>query len=123
MRDSWKEDALFGYQFLNGTNPVLLRRSASLPSRLVFPPGMEELKDQLEQELQVLNEARSVTGAGSTGGPAARWTAGRDLTGDIGGGHEKRSYVPSSQSETSELGGGGRRGDGDRVEMIAALAL
>lgn len=53
VRDSWKEDALFGYQFLNGTNPMLLRRSKQLPARLVFPPGMEELKVQLEKELQV----------------------------------------------------------------------
>ncbi|XP_032287820.1 polyunsaturated fatty acid lipoxygenase ALOX15 [Halichoerus grypus] len=52
VRDSWKEDALFGYQFLNGTNPMLLRRSKQLPARLVFPPGMEELKVQLEKELQ-----------------------------------------------------------------------
>nr|XP_025720067.1 arachidonate 15-lipoxygenase isoform X2 [Callorhinus ursinus] len=52
VRDSWQEDALFGYQFLNGTNPMLLRRSKQLPARLVFPPGMEELKVQLEKELQ-----------------------------------------------------------------------
>lgn len=53
VRDSWKEDAMFGYQFLNGTNPMVLRRSSHLPARLVFPPGMEELQDQLEKELQV----------------------------------------------------------------------
>lgn len=53
MRDSWKEDALFGYQFLNGTNPMLLRHSVELPARLKFPPGMEELQAQLEKELQV----------------------------------------------------------------------
>ncbi|CAK6437768.1 unnamed protein product [Pipistrellus nathusii] len=52
VRDSWKEDALFGYQFLNGANPMLLRRSSSLPARLVFPSGMEELQAQLEQELK-----------------------------------------------------------------------
>ncbi|KAM4843355.1 polyunsaturated fatty acid lipoxygenase ALOX15-like [Thomomys bottae] len=52
VRDSWKEDAFFGYQFLNGANPMLLRRCASLPARLVFPPGMEELQAQLEKELQ-----------------------------------------------------------------------
>lgn len=52
VRDSWKEDALFGYQFLNGANPMLLRRSSRLPARLVFPPGMEELQTQLEKELQ-----------------------------------------------------------------------
>ncbi|XP_038392520.1 polyunsaturated fatty acid lipoxygenase ALOX15 [Canis lupus familiaris] len=52
VRDSWKEDALFGYQFLNGANPMILRRSRQLPARLKFPPGMEELQIQLEQELQ-----------------------------------------------------------------------
>uniref|UniRef100_A0A8C5Y8H8 Arachidonate 15-lipoxygenase n=1 Tax=Microcebus murinus TaxID=30608 RepID=A0A8C5Y8H8_MICMU len=40
VRDTWKEDALFGYQFLNGTNPMLLRRSTRLPERL-GSPGME----------------------------------------------------------------------------------
>lgn len=40
------------YQFLNGSNPMLLRCSNHLPARLEFPPGMEELQAQLE-ELQV----------------------------------------------------------------------
>ncbi|XP_012657934.1 arachidonate 15-lipoxygenase-like [Otolemur garnettii] len=53
VRDSWKEDAIFGYQFLNGANPMLLRRSTHLPERLVFPPGMEELQAQLKKELEV----------------------------------------------------------------------
>ncbi|XP_015418753.1 PREDICTED: arachidonate 15-lipoxygenase [Myotis davidii] len=44
VRDSWKEDAFFGYQFLNGANPMLLRRSSRLPARLVFPSGMEEVQ-------------------------------------------------------------------------------
>uniref|UniRef100_A0A4W2GYV8 arachidonate 12-lipoxygenase n=1 Tax=Bos indicus x Bos taurus TaxID=30522 RepID=A0A4W2GYV8_BOBOX len=52
VRNCWKDDALFGYQFLNGANPMLLRRSTSLPSRLVLPPEMEDLKTQLEKELQ-----------------------------------------------------------------------
>ncbi|KAI4566340.1 hypothetical protein MJG53_015017 [Ovis ammon polii x Ovis aries] len=52
VRDSWKEDALFGYQFLNGANPMLLRRSVRLPARLEFPPGMGELQAELEKELQ-----------------------------------------------------------------------
>ncbi|KAM6164554.1 polyunsaturated fatty acid lipoxygenase ALOX15-like [Rhynchocyon petersi] len=52
VRDSWKEDAIFGYQFLNGANPMLLRRSKCLPERLKFPPGMEELQAQLKEELQ-----------------------------------------------------------------------
>ncbi|XP_059936614.1 polyunsaturated fatty acid lipoxygenase ALOX12 isoform X4 [Mesoplodon densirostris] len=48
----WQDDELFGYQFLNGANPMLLRRCTSLPSRLVLPSGMEELRVQLEKELQ-----------------------------------------------------------------------
>ncbi|XP_053767771.1 polyunsaturated fatty acid lipoxygenase ALOX12 isoform X2 [Desmodus rotundus] len=52
VRQCWQEDEFFGYQFLNGTNPMLLRRSTSLPSRLVLPSGMEELQAQLEKELQ-----------------------------------------------------------------------
>lgn len=52
VRDSWKDDALFGYQFLNGANPMLLRRSERLPARLVLPPGMEDLQTQLEKELK-----------------------------------------------------------------------
>ncbi|XP_053426377.1 polyunsaturated fatty acid lipoxygenase ALOX15 isoform X2 [Nycticebus coucang] len=52
VRDSWKEDAIFGYQFLNGANPMLLRRSTHLPERLVLPPGMEELQAQMQKELE-----------------------------------------------------------------------
>ncbi|XP_045442639.1 polyunsaturated fatty acid lipoxygenase ALOX12-like [Pipistrellus kuhlii] len=52
VHQRWQEDELFGYQLLNGANPMLLRRSTSLPSRLVLPSGMEELQAQLEKELQ-----------------------------------------------------------------------
>ncbi|KAF6092154.1 arachidonate 12-lipoxygenase, 12S type [Phyllostomus discolor] len=52
VHQRWQEDEIFGYQFLNGSNPMLLRRSTSLPSRLVLPAGMEELQAQLEKELQ-----------------------------------------------------------------------
>ncbi|MBZ3870506.1 Arachidonate 12-lipoxygenase, epidermal-type [Sciurus carolinensis] len=53
--DSWKDEDLFGYQFLNGTNPMLLRHSTSLPPRLVLPPGMEDLQTQLDKEHQKPN--------------------------------------------------------------------
>lgn len=53
VRNSWKEDAFFGYQFLNGANPMVLKRSTCLPARLVFPPGMEKLQAQLDEELKV----------------------------------------------------------------------
>ncbi|ELW63633.1 arachidonate 12-lipoxygenase, 12S-type [Tupaia chinensis] len=52
VHQCWQDDEFFGYQFLNGTNPMTLRRSTSLPSRLVLPSGMEELQAQLEKELQ-----------------------------------------------------------------------
>ncbi|XP_064351218.1 polyunsaturated fatty acid lipoxygenase ALOX12 isoform X2 [Camelus dromedarius] len=52
VRQHWQEDEFFGYQFLNGANPMLLRRSTALPPRLVLPSGMEELRAQLERELQ-----------------------------------------------------------------------
>lgn len=52
VRSSWKEDAFFGYQFLNGANPMVLRRSTQLPSRLVFPRGMEKLQAELRKELE-----------------------------------------------------------------------
>ncbi|KAM8999472.1 arachidonate 12-lipoxygenase, 12S-type isoform X1 [Sarcophilus harrisii] len=52
VRLSWKDDDFFGYQFLNGVNPTLLRKSSSLPTRLVIPPGTEDLKAQLERKLQ-----------------------------------------------------------------------
>ncbi|KAF3813474.1 hypothetical protein GH733_018627 [Mirounga leonina] len=53
VRNSRKDHTLFGYQFLSGANPMLLRGSASPPARLVLPPGMEDLKTQLEKELQL----------------------------------------------------------------------
>ncbi|KAF3813476.1 hypothetical protein GH733_018629 [Mirounga leonina] len=52
VHQCWRDDELFGYQFLNGANPMLLRRSTSLPRRLVLPPGLEALGAQLERELQ-----------------------------------------------------------------------
>ncbi|XP_039087480.1 polyunsaturated fatty acid lipoxygenase ALOX12 [Hyaena hyaena] len=52
VHQCWQDDELFGYQFLNGANPMVLRRSTSLPSRLVLPSGTEALGAQLERELQ-----------------------------------------------------------------------
>ncbi|XP_057356951.1 polyunsaturated fatty acid lipoxygenase ALOX12 isoform X3 [Manis pentadactyla] len=52
VHQCWQDDELFGYQFLNGANPMLLRRSTSLPSRLVLPSGMEALGAQMEKEIQ-----------------------------------------------------------------------
>ncbi|XP_021093844.1 arachidonate 12-lipoxygenase, 12S-type isoform X4 [Heterocephalus glaber] len=52
VHQCWQDDELFGYQFLNGANPMMLRRTTSLPTRLVLPSGTEELQAQLEKELQ-----------------------------------------------------------------------
>ncbi|XP_034744052.1 arachidonate 15-lipoxygenase B-like isoform X2 [Etheostoma cragini] len=35
VQKHWKEDAFFGYQYLNGTNPMLIRRLSALPDN--FP--------------------------------------------------------------------------------------
>lgn len=52
VHQRWQDDELFGYQFLNGANPMLLRRSTSLPARLVLPSGTKELQAQLEEEIK-----------------------------------------------------------------------
>lgn len=53
----WQEDLMFGYQFLNGCNPVLIRRCTQLPPKLPVTTDMVEcsLERQLtlEQEIQV----------------------------------------------------------------------
>ncbi|XP_029020092.1 hydroperoxide isomerase ALOXE3-like [Betta splendens] len=51
----WKEDAFFGYQFLNGVNPMLIRRCSALPSNLsvtddmVFPSGQYSLAEEMKK--------------------------------------------------------------------------
>lgn len=78
VRSSWKEDAFFGYQFLNGANPMVLKRSASLPSRLVFPPGMEKLQAQLSEELEVRTSKHQEGQAGKW-----RWAPGMGVLAQI----------------------------------------
>uniref|UniRef100_A0A668TX54 Lipoxygenase domain-containing protein n=1 Tax=Oreochromis aureus TaxID=47969 RepID=A0A668TX54_OREAU len=49
------EDTFFGYQFLNGTNPMLIQRCTQLPSNLpvtdkmVFPDGQHNLAEEIEK--------------------------------------------------------------------------
>ena len=53
----WQEDLMFGYQFLNGCNPVMIQRCLKLPDNLPVTTEMVEcsLERQLtlEQEVEV----------------------------------------------------------------------
>uniref|UniRef100_A0A669DP51 Arachidonate 5-lipoxygenase a n=1 Tax=Oreochromis niloticus TaxID=8128 RepID=A0A669DP51_ORENI len=50
----WKEDFMFGYQFLNGCNPVLIRKCKKLPDK--FPVTHEMVAVSLERELTLEEE-------------------------------------------------------------------
>ncbi|XP_030604396.1 hydroperoxide isomerase ALOXE3-like [Archocentrus centrarchus] len=55
VRQHWKEDDFFGYQYLNGTNPILIRRCEALPdkfpvtNKMVFPDGKHRLADEMKK--------------------------------------------------------------------------
>ncbi|XP_034543074.1 hydroperoxide isomerase ALOXE3-like [Notolabrus celidotus] len=54
-QEHWKEDAFFGYQFLNGVNPILIQRCSALPKNLpvtndmVCLPGQSSLEDEMKK--------------------------------------------------------------------------
>lgn len=54
VQEHWKEDAFFGYQYLNGVNPMLIRRCSVLPSNfavpndMVFPSGQFDLAGEMK---------------------------------------------------------------------------
>ncbi|XP_004388017.1 polyunsaturated fatty acid 5-lipoxygenase [Trichechus manatus latirostris] len=54
VMNHWQEDSMFGYQFLNGCNPVLIQRCRKLPEKL--PVTTEMVECSLERQLTLQEE-------------------------------------------------------------------
>ena len=64
VQKHWKEDVFFGYQYLNGINPMLIIRCTNLPSNfpvtddMVFPRGECSLKAEMKVIVLTLTDLR-----------------------------------------------------------------
>uniref|UniRef100_A0A8C6G991 Arachidonate 5-lipoxygenase n=1 Tax=Mus spicilegus TaxID=10103 RepID=A0A8C6G991_MUSSI len=56
VKNHWQEDLMFGYQFLNGCNPVLIKRCTALPPKL--PVTTEMVECSLERQLSLEQEVQ-----------------------------------------------------------------
>ncbi|XP_038841305.1 hydroperoxide isomerase ALOXE3-like [Salvelinus namaycush] len=56
-QEHWKEDEFFGYQYLNGCNPMLIRRCSDLPAN--FPVTEDMVKPSLRGSSSLLRELQS----------------------------------------------------------------
>ncbi|XP_029464988.1 arachidonate 5-lipoxygenase-like [Rhinatrema bivittatum] len=56
VRQHWQEDSLFGYQFLNGCNPVLIKKCKEIPQK--FPVTTEMVESSLKRNLTLEEEAQ-----------------------------------------------------------------
>uniref|UniRef100_A0A4W5PFA6 Uncharacterized protein n=1 Tax=Hucho hucho TaxID=62062 RepID=A0A4W5PFA6_9TELE len=53
----WKEDFMFGYQYLNGCNPVMIQKCTKLPEK--FPVTHDMVEDCLEREMTLEEEIKA----------------------------------------------------------------
>ncbi|XP_041922214.1 polyunsaturated fatty acid 5-lipoxygenase [Alosa sapidissima] len=57
VMEHWKEDFMFGYQFLNGCNPVVLEKCHKIPDK--FPVTNEMVQDCLERDMTLEEEVEA----------------------------------------------------------------
>ena len=81
-----QEDLMFGYQFLNGCNPVMIQRCLKLPDNL--PLTTEMVECSLERQLTLEQEVE--VGPGLEVGPGRLGTVARARAARMAGSHSVR---------------------------------